>query len=330
MSFGDLAAVDHEAEVGLGMTISKKEWSAIEEKIEESIEAASEALSSKAVASLRKEIDAFRPHGWRRWLFLLRELGILGVNATVFVALLALAASQFYFANSRLAKEAGFESDTSNALSQIKLRLDSIDKQSSRTSAYVKSLNDKDILRTVGLPQTQFEKNLGALSGQLRSAVSLQDVPQLGTLRMISAKLDKAPTRLPDYWPALGALATAYSTSGKDEYVLAAMMNLPDCPRTQPQGRAGSDGYIHNKSVDCAWVLDGAIYRHMVFENLVIKSRGAGFILQDVRFINCIFVFELPSAPSDPSRRLTKEILANADQKTFTISSLGEPSPAPS
>jgi hypothetical protein len=61
-----------------------------------------------------KAIAPLNPKGWRKALHLLREFSILEVITTVFVALIALAASQFYYANQRIKEEAKFETKTSD------------------------------------------------------------------------------------------------------------------------------------------------------------------------------------------------------------------------
>src|ERR1019366_432165 len=64
-------------------------------------------------------IDKFNPHGWRRFLYLAREWGILGTIATVIVGLLAISAAAIYQATARIGKEAIFETNTTRDLTDI-------------------------------------------------------------------------------------------------------------------------------------------------------------------------------------------------------------------
>ena len=55
-----------------------------------------EEISKQVKKAVADAIDKFRPHGWRRVTFWLREWGIAGAIITAFIALIAIAATAFY------------------------------------------------------------------------------------------------------------------------------------------------------------------------------------------------------------------------------------------
>ena len=94
------------------MAIRNEDWDAIHRAIDASIAAA---------------VSRLRPSGWRKALNLLREWGVLGVNVTIIVALLALAATEFHQATARIQKETTFETKTGDRLDAIEKRLTDIE-----------------------------------------------------------------------------------------------------------------------------------------------------------------------------------------------------------
>lgn len=91
-------------------------------------------VSRVVTESIREKVEQFQPHGWRRVSRFIREWGIAGTILTVFVALLALAASQFYYANQRIKQETEFETNTKTDLATLKSDLHAIQGDLARTS----------------------------------------------------------------------------------------------------------------------------------------------------------------------------------------------------
>src|SRR5689334_7169519 len=96
------------------MPIRREDWSQIEDRIRD------------LQKPLAVEIERLRPRGWRRAVHFLREWGVLATVATVIVALLGIAATQWNAANSRLATEAAFRAEATERLKGIDKELLSI------------------------------------------------------------------------------------------------------------------------------------------------------------------------------------------------------------
>lgn len=77
------------------------------------------SISAEIASQVAISFDLLKPRGWRKALFLLRQFGVLATIPTVFIALLALAGGGWYYAFSRIDKEARFEQSTTDSLQQI-------------------------------------------------------------------------------------------------------------------------------------------------------------------------------------------------------------------
>lgn len=161
------------------MAIRNEDWNAINDAIDDRIATA---------------IECSTPHGWRRVTDLVREWGIAGAILTVIVALLALAAGAFYQAMVRVDKQARFETDTANKLTNI-------NKDINQLKGDIASLKIKT---HVALPPDDFNATLGdvaAAVGTLRKQrlqVSHKLVEDLGK------KLANAEPASQGFWPATG------------------------------------------------------------------------------------------------------------------------------
>src|SRR6185437_10880335 len=144
-------------------------------------------------ARLDKRVDALRPHGLKKALFTLREWGILAVIFTSILALLALASSQFYYANQRVAAEAKFEANAADALKAINAHLKKIDDE----------ITLGDIHRAAVLPQSQFDEELPRLSSTLSSAIDQNTNVPAQVIKAVGRKLLTSTTDAPGYWPAV-------------------------------------------------------------------------------------------------------------------------------
>jgi hypothetical protein len=54
---------------------------------------------------------------------------------------------------------------------------------------------------------------------------------------------------------------------------------------------------------NCIVDLDTQVFKRVIFTNSVIRSRGGSFILQNVAFINCRFVLDLPERQPNPNEQ---------------------------
>jgi hypothetical protein len=88
-------------------------------------------VASAARLAVEAEADKFKPHGWRRFTSVLRELGITTSYVTIVVSLLALTGAAWYFAFTRVSKEATFETNTENDLKQLTKAVNGLQAQAS-------------------------------------------------------------------------------------------------------------------------------------------------------------------------------------------------------
>jgi hypothetical protein len=58
--------------------------------------------------------------------------------------------------------------------------------------------------------------------------------------------------------------------------------------------RSSNNMLVNGSVSDCIVDLDTQVFVGVVFRNSVIRSRGGSFVLNNVRFINCRFVLDLP------------------------------------
>ncbi len=184
------------------MPLTKTEWKTIEDKLEAAIKQS-------------------QPRGWKKALHVTREWGVLGVNISVILALLALSASQFYQANTRLAKEAAFEATTDQSLKGIQGDIVGI-------KTDVAKLN---LALSASKPIAQFKASLPELHSSLTVAQK-QNVKVSPTLIAdLQSKLATVGPDAPNYWPAAADFVSYRSFNNA---TWSPPANLPNCRDTQP------------------------------------------------------------------------------------------------
>ena len=124
------------------------------------------------------EVALLRPHGWKKALYILREWTVLGVTATIIVALLALALTQWNAANSRLAAEASFRTHTEDKLALIEASVLALRAtRASATPTDRKSQTDaREILATAKKDSLRLPVTLVQETGSSFIRASLNDV----------------------------------------------------------------------------------------------------------------------------------------------------------
>ena len=60
----------------------------------------------------------------------------------------------------------------------------------------------------------------------------------------------------------------------------------------------------------CGQRPDGLSLKDVTFQNAILTYNGGAIVLENVTFINCLFVISLPSRPSGPAKRFASELLA--------------------
>ncbi len=212
-----------------------------------------------------------------------------------------------------------FRAQATLKLGNIEEKLAKIERDSARLNETFGNLIKQNISDKAGLPQNEFDQKLDSIAGDLHSAAR-QGVPlDLVAVKTISKKLEKSPTETPGYWPTSGALVSVQSEIGKSVDSISRALSLPDCPR--PQGGPNFVG-LHQVASNCAIVLDGWKYTNSIFKDVVVRYRGGDLVLQDTRFINCIFIIELPANPVPSGKFLTSQLLAQSNYSDIMISGL--------
>jgi hypothetical protein len=250
-----IVAPDEEA-----VAIRKEDWPAIHQAI------------ADAIAPLK-------PRGWRRALFLLREFGILGANATIIVALLALAASAFYQANTRVAKEATFETNTARDLEDLQKELKEIrgDLAKQTVSAHA------------ALPLNEFKASLLEIASPLSILRSQRvDVPS-NIVESLGQKLVQVVDTQPvGFWPVAAGFIS-YRSLLSSPRIPSVLPNCTDRDPTLPRVKSVEDA--HHMTVEpayyenCKVTLDSSRDTARINELLLNLATGG------IAFKNCIVVY---------------------------------------
>jgi hypothetical protein len=80
---------------------------------------------------------------------------------------------------------------------------------------------------------------------------------------------------------------------------------------------------LDNLSMDgCGQRLDGLGLKNVTIRNAILTYNGGAIALENVTFVNCLFLISLPARPDVPARQLADEILIKniGRMPTFTVS----------
>ena len=136
--------------------------------------------------------------------------------------------------------------------------------------------------------------------------------PRLADLR--NAVL-AVPQDTPGYW------ATAQTVVNYTSHVLIVNGHLQDPAQiarpclgvTTQGGMISRNNRFENQVIpNCIVDLDTQAFIRVVFRNCLIRSRGGTFRLENVAFVNCRFVLELPEQPNKPNELHLLETLLSA------------------
>jgi hypothetical protein len=189
------------------VAIRKEDWPSIHQAIEEAI-------------------SPLKPRGWRKAMFLLREWTVLGVVLTIIVALLVFAATQFNLANTRLAKEATFETNTGRDIEEIKKDI----------SGIRDALTRRDLLGSASLPLSDFKTALPEIITTITAAKQQEVKVSPKVLDNLQQKLIAAGETAPGYWPATAEFISYRSQAAVSNLQGLMQPNLPNCTDQEPTG----------------------------------------------------------------------------------------------
>ena len=277
----------------------------VEEILEEDMSLRKE-VSEAITEAVAKAFDAHRPRGWKKWFFYVRESGLLAVNITVIVALIAIVVTLIVAVSNRRDADAKFRSDTENTLTRVGERLTGIE-GTLRTLQAVQY--PKKILQELAtLDKDAFAKNLPALR-----KVAEQSPKDLaisgGTLREVAQKLDSVDESTPGYWPtALQFLrfASAGNSSG---------VPPPGIPNLTIRQSRLSLGTVRDRIV----LLDGGELENTRFEHSRIIFTNDPVKLNGVIFVDCVFEVPVTDNPSPFLKKASRQLLASNLQSVSPI-----------
>jgi hypothetical protein len=270
------------------------------------------ALSKTDVNKLINEaLDNAKPHGWKAFAHWAQKMGsIVGVCAII-IALLGIAAVQFFNANARLAAQATFQTATNG-------RLDNIEKSITALSAKITGMQLSSLAGARITNQT-VKQTIGVVTTAQRDGEKID--PSI--VSSAGRNFVEASASQPDAWPAVKTLLdykSAYNvipssfvaTYGPPETEPARMFVRYDWPpgfqgekfwigydkksdiaelrrlgTPDPNaGRGGNALFILRGSTV---VLDGMRMKHVVIENALVRYNGGPTSLEGVYFVNCTF-----------------------------------------
>jgi hypothetical protein len=294
----------------------------------------SRQIAAQVESSVNVAIDAFKPHGWRQVTHFIREWSLAGTSVTVFVALLALAGSQFYYANQRVKEEATFESKTTDDLKKIDEHLKGIDAALATSRIEQAAANPADensavvarkALESARVNLVQLPSDLVRKDGQKFIEVTKVNPEAwnaaIGFLNYKSF-LNNASLSVP---PNTGAaFVTRYNSVPLPEGEKDPQMAVSGVAPEESAAKYDLIGHDSNKSQPLGTkyifdfggtvVLDGMQFRNVVFRNTKIIYRGGPVQMTNVFFINCTFDMKL----NENSHNLALAILEPAPSTTFS------------
>jgi hypothetical protein len=296
-------------------------------------------VRSSVGAAMTEVIDIFRPHGWRRVTFFLREWGLAGtaiaVPVTLFglvIAVGAIAFIQFHAATARIANETTFEAKTTDTLNGINDHLKKIDNALSliQIQQAASDPTDKDgaleakkaieaaRVNSVQLPPdlilqagakfvrgsfqnpSAWDAAVAFLNYRSYSVAVTQTFPSpQGALETPAFSLMVPPTEHPPYISEKGATP---------EEAAARIYPIGENPN-----KAAETGVEYYFAKGGGMVLDKMELKNVVFTGVHIVYGGGPVHLNHVFFVNC--TFEMPRV--DNTRNFALALLAPEPSTTF-------------
>jgi hypothetical protein len=276
-------------------------------RIDARIAAATALLQDKVVA----EVARLRPRGWKKALHLLREWSILGVTATIIVALLALALTQWNAANGRVAAEASFRTHTEDRLTAIETSLLAMRvKIASSSPADPDSQADvKSALADAKKASIQLPVSLVEEAGKRfidASATSPEAWETALSFVSYRSGLIPPPSQPSEHInPELG-FGTVYQLEPLQSkpwigYVVETSVPQDQAARVEqlsnPPMQPKKNGIATFVMIGGRISLDDFHLRHVILKDVEVHYAGGATLLEDAIFINCRFVMgNLPNA----------------------------------
>ena len=258
--------------------------------------------------------DLRPPSGFKKALYLMREWGVLAGNFTFIGALVFFAVTQWNAANKRLADESMFQKGTEDRLKAIEVVLKDL-QHPSPLGAFVK------------MNQTQFSHELVRIADVASRAQRDGVTDSVENIDATQKKLAALPLNTPEASRAVSSVVT-YASFVREKTGLfpngQAVRSKPCASVVEiegPKDRIRSS-FSGGGAEGCKLELDGLSLKNFTVRNTVVTYNGGAVHLENVTFVNCLFIISLPSQLAVPARQLAEQILAKnvGPSPTFTLS----------
>jgi hypothetical protein len=272
---------------------------------------------------LKEVVESFKPHGWRKAVFVLRELGPLAATAAIVIALLGITLGAVYQSVAHVKEETEFRTNAKNKLEKLDTDVVSLRALIS-SSQPLKSQNQKAA-----------KELLVQARQKLVPPIPEAVVQQAGMSFIEAAETDPSAWGIAldflNYRSSLNVFTRTVKTVsvpvGAQTYFdigpVVAGNPLPKVSHI-PIGVAPKDGARFEKIghdlnqqsqfgtpqlilTGGAVSLDDKYVRHAIFQGVEIHYTGRPLILQDAMFIDCTFILE----NTQPGRQLGQVLLAS-------------------
>jgi hypothetical protein len=191
-----------------------------------------------------------------------------------------------------------------------------------------KTLLPITIQSQLSLPASDFQAALPNLDAAIRTAKQEGVKVSPKVMSDLSAKLADSDSNAPSYWPAAATLI-----SYRSSLLVGSLQNwnreFPRCiepyenPTIQvvrPDGTLGPKSEIGRMAAQNCYIdLDGRTISHWDCSRCLVKYAGGSLSMKDVKFTDCLFVFDLKGQPAGPDGASVSRTLLASELKDVTI-----------
>jgi hypothetical protein len=263
-------------------------------------------------AQIAEAIAAVKPRGWRKFVHLVRDWGVMGAIITAFVGTIGVVIAVIVFATNGITKNAEFRTNTTDRLANIEKDVGSIKASLANLQIIQGAQHASDpnsakaiasVVRTATIDKVPIDPQLVNSAGKTFVDASREnsDAWQTALALLTYRSFLNAPLIPPGkqysfstHYDApgmvkLGTVRSIGSAIAPDvsEWRLLSAPNLNEKLATGPQYLL-ADGFVLN--------LDNTYARKVIFINSRIIYNGGPIKLDDVYFINC--TFEMSAKPN--------------------------------
>jgi len=246
-------------------------------------------FAEEIARQLDEVVGSFKPHGWRKLVHLLRELGPIIGTCSFVLALIALVITLGIFSANKISQESEFRGTTTEQLKTVNLRLSGIE----NTLGFLRAQTVAQKYSTIPVPELKKHRD------------------ELATARKT---LSSIPPDTPNYWPVSFQMITLLSQ--------AQALSILETVGRKPVSEMSDVSRI-NAPPAIAFVVreTNVVLKNLIqgvtFENSVIHFDPSVRLVNDT-FVNCVFVFPMEENPSKPLQQIGKTLLA-ADLSKVTL-----------